>query len=133
MTLQESVALPSEISDAINPIYISKIMLKVFNIRKLMQTADANTLDGDNLLHPIFYLHQHWITSGKTDLRFTIICICSLKQILVFWRHITDETVCISIRFPNPNVFVCDPFSGAPHRLPWCWRWDAEEGHEDLS
>jgi hypothetical protein len=59
MTLQESVALPSEISDAINHIYISKLMLKVFNIRKLMQTADANTLDGDNLLHPIFYLHQH--------------------------------------------------------------------------
>jgi hypothetical protein len=43
-------------------------MLKVFNIRKLMQTADVNTLDDDNLLHPIFYLHQHWITLEKTDL-----------------------------------------------------------------
>jgi hypothetical protein len=31
-SLQESVALPSEISDAINPIYISKFMLKVFYI-----------------------------------------------------------------------------------------------------
>jgi hypothetical protein len=31
-SLQESVALPSEISDAINPIYISKLMLKVFYI-----------------------------------------------------------------------------------------------------
>jgi hypothetical protein len=42
-------------------------MLKVFSIRKLMQNADVNTLDGDNQLHPIFYLHQHFITSGKTD------------------------------------------------------------------
>jgi hypothetical protein len=42
-------------------------MLKIFSIRKLMQNADVNTLDGDNQLHPIFHLHQHFITSGKTD------------------------------------------------------------------
>jgi hypothetical protein len=80
-------------------------MQKIFSIRKLMQSADVNTLDGDNQLHPIFYLHQHFITSGKTDAKFTIIFICSVKQILVFYRHITDETMCISIRFSKSNVF----------------------------
>jgi hypothetical protein len=65
-TLQESVALTSDRSDTINIIYISKFMLKIFSIRKLMQNADVNTLDGDNQLHPIFYLHQYFITSGKT-------------------------------------------------------------------
>jgi hypothetical protein len=80
-------------------------MLKVFRIRKLMQSADVNTFDGDNQLHPIFYLHQYFITSDKTNVRYIVIFICFLKQILVFYRHITDETVCISFRFPKPNVF----------------------------
>jgi hypothetical protein len=92
-TLQEGVALTSDKADAINTIYISKLMLKVFYIRKLMQSADVNTLDGDNQLHPNFYLHQHFITSDKTDARFTVISICSLKQILIFCRHITDGTL----------------------------------------
>jgi hypothetical protein len=62
--LQEGVALTSEKSDAVNSIYISRLMLKVFSIRKLMQIANVNTFDGDNQLHPVFYLHQHFITSG---------------------------------------------------------------------
>jgi hypothetical protein len=109
-TLQEGVALTSDKTDAINTIYISKLMLKVFYIRKLMQSADVNTLDGDNQLHPNFYLHQHFITSDKTDARFTVISICSLKQILVFCRHITDGTMCTSIRFSKPNVFLLSHF-----------------------
>jgi hypothetical protein len=72
-------------------------MIKIFSIRKLMLSADVNTLDGDNQLHPIFYLHQHCITSGKTDVRFTVISICSLKQILFFCRHNTDVIIDISI------------------------------------
>jgi hypothetical protein len=32
-----------------------------------MQNADVNTFDGDIQLHPIFYLHQHFFTSEKTD------------------------------------------------------------------
>jgi hypothetical protein len=72
-------------------------MIKIFSIRKLMQSADINTLDGDNQLHPIFYLHQHFITSEKTDVRFTVISICSLKQILIFYRHNTDVIIDISI------------------------------------
>jgi hypothetical protein len=60
--LQEGVVLTSDRVDAINVIYISKLMLKVFYIRKLMQNTYVNTLDGDNQLHPIFYLHQHFIT-----------------------------------------------------------------------
>jgi hypothetical protein len=72
-------------------------MLKVLSIRKLMQNADVNTLDGDNQLHLIFYLHQYFIISGKTDARFTVISICSLKQILVFYRHNTDVIINISI------------------------------------
>jgi hypothetical protein len=72
-------------------------MLKIFSIRKLMQSANVNTLDGDNQLYPIFYLHQHFITSGKTDARFTVISICSLKQILIFYRHNTDVIIDISI------------------------------------
>jgi hypothetical protein len=55
--LQKSVALTYDRSDIINTIYISRLMLKIFSIRKLMQSADVNTLDGDNQLHPIFYLH----------------------------------------------------------------------------
>jgi hypothetical protein len=39
-------------------------MLKVFRIRKMMQNANVNMFDGDNL-HPIFYLHQCFITSDK--------------------------------------------------------------------
>jgi hypothetical protein len=70
-----------------------------------MLTADVNMFDGDNLLHPIFYLYQHWITSGKTDVRFTVICICSLKQIFIFCRHNTDGIVCTSICFSKSNVF----------------------------
>jgi hypothetical protein len=62
-----------------------------------MQSADVNTHDGDNQLHPIFYLHQHFITSGKTDARFTVIFICSLKQILFFCWHNTDAIIDISI------------------------------------
>jgi hypothetical protein len=77
--LQKSIALTSDRSDIINTIYVSRLMLKIFSIRKLMQSADVNTLDGDNQLHPIFYLHQHFITSGKTDAKFTIIFIYSLK------------------------------------------------------
>jgi hypothetical protein len=57
ISLQEGVALISDRADTINIIYISKLMLKVFRIRKLMQSVDVNTLDGDNQLHPIFYLH----------------------------------------------------------------------------
>jgi hypothetical protein len=72
-------------------------MIKIFSIRKLMQSADINTLDGDNQLHPIFYLHQDFITSGKTDTRFIVISICSLKQILFFCRHNTDVIIDISI------------------------------------
>jgi hypothetical protein len=72
-------------------------MLKVFSIRKLMQSANVNTLDGDNQLHLIFYLHQYFIISRKTDVRFTVIFICSLKQILVFYRHNTDVNINISI------------------------------------
>jgi hypothetical protein len=85
-------------------------MLKVFSIRKLMQIANVNTFDGDNQLHPIFYLHQHFITSGKIDARFTVIFIYSLKQILVFCRHNTDEIVCTSICFPKSNVFLLSYF-----------------------
>jgi hypothetical protein len=48
-------------------------MLKAFCIRKLMQNADVNTFDGDDQLHPIFYLHQYFITSDKTDVKFTVI------------------------------------------------------------
>jgi hypothetical protein len=77
--LQESVIFASDKSNAINTIYISRLMLKVFSIRKLMQSADVNTLDGDNQLHLIFYLHQYFIISGKTDARFIVIFICSLK------------------------------------------------------
>jgi hypothetical protein len=72
-------------------------MIKIFSIRKLMQSADVNTLDGDNQLHPIFYLHQHFITSRKTDARFTVISIYSLKQILIFCKHNTDVIIDISI------------------------------------
>jgi hypothetical protein len=72
-------------------------MIKIFSIRNLIQSADVNTLDGDNQLHPIFYLHRHFITSGKTDTRFTVISICSLKQILFFYRHNTDVIIDISI------------------------------------
>jgi hypothetical protein len=35
---------------------MSRLILKIFSIRKLMQSADVNTLDGDNQLHLIFYL-----------------------------------------------------------------------------
>jgi hypothetical protein len=105
LTLQEGVALTSDRADAINVIYISKLMLKGFHIRKLMQSVDINTFDSDNQLHPIFYFHQRFITSDKTDIRFTIIFICSLNQILVFCKHITNGTVCINIRIPKPNVF----------------------------
>jgi hypothetical protein len=45
-------------------------MLKIICIRKLMQSADVNTFDGDNRLHPIFYLHQRFIISDKIDARF---------------------------------------------------------------
>jgi hypothetical protein len=72
-------------------------MIKIFSIRKLMQSADVNTLDGDNQLHPIFYLHQYFITSRKTDARFTVISIYSLKQILIFCKHNTDVIIDISI------------------------------------
>jgi hypothetical protein len=85
-------------------------MLKVFSIRKLMQIADVNTLDGDNQLHSIFYLHQHFITSEKTDAKFTVIFICSLKQILVFCIHNSDGIVYTSIYFPKPNVFLLSHF-----------------------
>jgi hypothetical protein len=108
--LQEDVTLTSDRADVINTIYISKIMLKVFCVRKLMQSADVNTFDGDNQLHLIFYLHLRFITSDKTDARFTFIFICSLKQILVFYRHITDETVCTSIYFPKSNAFLLSYF-----------------------
>jgi hypothetical protein len=47
-SLQEGVAFTSDRADAINIIYISKLMLKAFRIRKLMQSADVNILDGDN-------------------------------------------------------------------------------------
>jgi hypothetical protein len=50
---QYGVALTSDRKDTINIIYISKLMLKVFRIRKLMQIADVNTFDGDNQLHKI--------------------------------------------------------------------------------
>jgi hypothetical protein len=59
-------------------------MLKIFRIKKLIQSANINTFDGDNQLHSIFYLHQYFITSNKTDTRFIVISICSLKQILIF-------------------------------------------------
>jgi hypothetical protein len=59
-------------------------MLKIFRIKKLIQSANINTLDGDNQLHSIFYLYQYFITSNKTDTRFIVIFICSLKQILIF-------------------------------------------------
>jgi hypothetical protein len=95
--LQESVALTSDRSDVINTIYISRLMIKIFSIRKLMQNTDVNTLDGDNQLHPIFYSHQHFITSGKTDVRFTVISICSQKQILFFCTHNIDVIIDISI------------------------------------
>jgi hypothetical protein len=109
-SLQEGVAFTSDRADVINAIYISKFMLKNFCIRKLMQSADVNTLDGDNQLYPIFYLHQCFITSDKINIRFTVIYIYSLKQILVFYRHITDGTVCTSIRFSKPNVFLLSHF-----------------------
>jgi hypothetical protein len=48
-------------------------MLKTFRIKKLMQNADVNTFDGDN------QLHQRFITSDKTDVRFNVIFICFLK------------------------------------------------------
>jgi hypothetical protein len=48
-----------------NTIYISLFMLKVFNIRNLMQSVDVNTFDDDNQLYLIFYLHQCFITSDK--------------------------------------------------------------------
>jgi hypothetical protein len=92
--------------------------LKVFRIRKLMQSADINTLDGDNQLHLIFYLHQCFITSDKTYIRFTVISICSLKQILFFYRHITNKTMCTSIRFPKPNVSLLSHFY---FLIPNCW------------
>jgi hypothetical protein len=62
-----------------------------------MQRADVNTFDGNNQLHLIFYLHQYFIILGKTDVKFTVIFICSLKQILVFYRHNTDVIINISI------------------------------------
>jgi hypothetical protein len=71
-----------------------------------MQSVDVNTLDGDQL-HSIFYLHQCFITLDKTYVKFIVISICSLKQILIFCRHISDGTVCTSIHFPKPNaVFI---------------------------
>jgi hypothetical protein len=45
-------------------------MLKVFCIKKLMQNADINTLDSNNQLHPIFYLHQRFIASDESDAKF---------------------------------------------------------------
>jgi hypothetical protein len=103
-TLHEGVALTSDRANTINVIYISKLIPKVFHIRKLMQNTDVNIFDGDNQLHLIFYLYQSFITSDKTDTRFTVIFIYSLKQILVFCMHITDKTMCTSIRFSKPDV-----------------------------
>jgi hypothetical protein len=80
-------------------------MLKIFCNRKLMQSANVNMFDGDNQLHPIFYLHQRFIISYKINARFIVIFICFLKQILFFYRYITDGTVCTSIRFLKSNVF----------------------------
>jgi uncharacterized membrane protein YdbT with pleckstrin-like domain len=76
-------------------------MLKIFSIRKLMQSTDVNTLDGDNQLHPIFYLHQHFIILGKTYAKFTIIFICSLKQILVFIVILLIELCALTSVFLN--------------------------------
>jgi hypothetical protein len=76
-------------------------MLKAFRIRKLMQSAYVNTLDGDNQLYLIFYLHQRFITSDKIYIRFIIIFICSLKQILIFCRHIMMELCALVSTFLN--------------------------------
>jgi hypothetical protein len=59
-------------------------MLKSFCIRKLMQNTDVNTFDGDDQLHPIFYLHQHFITSDKTDVKFTVIFYLFLEINIIF-------------------------------------------------
>jgi hypothetical protein len=70
-----------------------------------MQNADVNTLNGDDQLHLIFYLHQYFITYDKTDVKFTVIFYLFLEININFYRHITDETICINIRFSKPNVF----------------------------
>jgi hypothetical protein len=95
--LQGSVAFASDKSDTINIIYISKLMLKVFSIRKLMQNTDVNTLDGDNQLHLIFYLHQYFIISGKTDVRFIVISLLFPETNIIFYRHNTDVIININI------------------------------------
>jgi hypothetical protein len=97
-SLQEGVALTSDRANVINIIYINKFMLKVFRIRKLMQSADVNILDSDNQLYLIFYLYQRFIISDKINAIFNVITICFLKQILVFCRKIkitlrTDDVV----------------------------------------
>jgi hypothetical protein len=78
-------------------------MLKIFRIRKLIQSANINTLDGDNQLHAIFYLHQRFIISNNT-------------YKIYYHFHLFTETffagillmkLCTSIRFPKSNtVFI---------------------------
>jgi hypothetical protein len=52
---------------------------------------------GDNQLHLIFYLHQYFIISGKTDVRFIVISLLFPETNIIFYRHNTDVIININI------------------------------------